>query len=76
MLERNMPKSTPSLGLIYKEVKSVNQRLDFIEDLAEEVIISQLPKARLTSSQSKEIKKRIAEMRRGNRATLEDLKRA
>ena len=75
MLERNMAKTTPSLGLIYKEVKSVNQRLEFIEDLAEEVIISQLPKARLTSSQSREIKKRIVEMKRGNRATLEDLKR-
>jgi hypothetical protein len=70
-----MAKTTPSLGLIYKEVKSVNQRLEFIEDLAEEVIISQLPKARLTSSQSREIKKRIVEMKRGNRATLEDLKR-
>ncbi|MHB2036520.1 MAG: addiction module protein [Nitrososphaerales archaeon] len=56
--------------MIYKEVKSVNERLDFIEDLAEEVIINQLPKARLTSSQSKEIKKRIAEMRRGNRTPL------
>jgi hypothetical protein len=71
-----MAKDTASLDLIYKEVKSVNQRLDFIEDLAEEVITSQLPKARLSSSQSKELKKRIAEMKRGKRATLEDLKRA
>ena len=71
----NMPKNAPSLSLIYKEVKSVHQRLDFIEDLAEQVIISQLPKGRLTPNESKELKKRVAEMKRGKRATLEDLKR-
>ena len=68
-----MPKNAPSLSLIYKEVKSVHERLDFIEDLAEEVIINQLPKERLSSNESKELRKRVAEMKR---ATLEDLKRA
>ncbi|MCL4519579.1 MAG: hypothetical protein M1587_10325 [Thaumarchaeota archaeon] len=70
-----MPKQRPSLDLIYKEVKSVNQKLDFIEDLAEEVIVSQLPKARLTAREEKEVKKRIAEMKRSRRATLEDMRR-
>ena len=58
-----MPKDTLSLASLYKEVKSLNQRLDFLEDLAEQIIIGQLPKAKLTSSQAKELKKRIAEMK-------------
>lgn len=53
----------------------MNQKLDFIEDLAEEVIVSQLPKARLTAREEKEVKKRIAEMKRSRRATLEDMRR-
>ena len=54
----------------------MKQKHDFIEDLAEEVIVSQLPKARLNAREGKEVKKRIAEMKRGRRATLEDMRRA
>ena len=68
--------SKASLESIYKEVKSVNQRLDFLEDLVEEVVVSSLPRARVTKNQKTELKKRLAEMKRGERTTLEDMKRA
>jgi len=68
--------SRASLESIYKEVKSVNQRLDFLEDLVEEVVVNSLPRARLTKNQKTELKKRLAEMKPAERATLEDMKRA
>lgn len=62
---------TPMLDLIYKEVKSMNQRLEFLEDLAEELIVMQLPKGRLNKSQTRELKKRIKEMKSGEKTGLE-----
>ena len=71
-----MKTKAPTLDLIYKEVKSLSHRLNFLEDLAEEVILSQLPKGRLTKAQEAEVKRRLAEMKSGERTTLEELKRA
>ena len=65
-----------SLELIYKEVKSVSERLDFLEDLVEEIIVSDLPKARLRKSQRTDLSNRLAEMKRGERIKLDDMKRA
>ncbi len=68
--------SKASLELIYKEVKSMNKRLDLLEDLVEEVVVSNLPKAGLSKQEERQMKRRLSEMRRGERATLEEMKRA
>lgn len=62
-----------SLEGIHNELRSLNERLDFIEDLVEEVILRQLPKAKVSAREIAEIKKSIAEMRVGERVTLEEL---
>jgi acyl-coenzyme A synthetase/AMP-(fatty) acid ligase len=64
-----------SLELIYKEVKSVSQRLEFLEELVEEIVVSGLPKTRLRKSQRKELRSRLAEMKCGERVTLDEMKR-
>jgi len=65
-----------SLEAIQNELKSLNERLDFIEDLVEQVILAELPKANLSRRELAEIKKSVAEMRKGDHATLEELRRA
>jgi hypothetical protein len=62
-----------SLEDIHNELRSLNERLTFIEDLVEEVILRQLPKAKISRRELAEIKKSIAEIRRGDRATLKEL---
>lgn len=62
-----------TLEAIYKEIKSVNERLDFIEDLVEEVIIKDLPRVKLDKKELSEIKRAINEMKKGQRVTLEEL---
>jgi len=64
------------LEAIHNELKSLNERLDFIEDLVEEVILRQLPKTKASAREIAEIKKSIAEMRAGESVTLEELARA
>ena len=59
---------------IYREVKLINKRLDLLEDLIEEIIIKELPRAKLSEEEIAEIKKSIEDMKRGEYATLEDLK--
>lgn len=61
------------LEAIHNELKSLNERLDFIEDLVEEVILRQLPKAKASAREIAEIKKSVAEMRAGESVTLEEL---
>jgi len=65
-----------TLEMIYDEVKRVNERLKLIEDVIEEVVIESLPKAELSKEKIKEIERSIEEMKRGNYATLEELKSA
>jgi len=64
---------TSSLEAIHNELRSLNERLGFIEDLVEEVILRQLPKAKISAREIAEIKKSVAEMRAGERVTLEEL---
>jgi len=45
-----------------------------LEDLIEEIIIKELPRAKLSEEEITEIKKSIEDMKRGEYATLEDLK--
>lgn len=65
-----------TLEMIYDEVKRVNERLGLIEDIIEEVVIKSLPEAELSKEKIKEIERSIQEMKRGNYATLEELKSA
>lgn len=65
-----------TLEMIYDEVKRVNERLRLIEDIIEEVVIKGLPEAELSREKIKEIERSIQEMKRGNYATLEELKSA
>ena len=62
------------LEAIYREVKLINKRLDLLEDLIEEIIIKELPRAKLSEEEITEIKKSIEDMKRGEYVTLEDLK--
>ena len=45
------------LEAIYREVKLINKRLDLLEDLIEEIIIKELPRAKLSEEEITEIKK-------------------
>jgi len=65
-----------TLEMIYEEVKRVNERLKLIEDAIEEVIIKGLPETELNKEKMKEIEQSIKEMKKGNYATLEELKSA
>ena len=65
-----------SLEAIHSELKSLNEKLDFIEDLVEEVIVRQLPKARVSRKEIAAIRSAIAEMKAGKHVTLEELTRA
>ena len=65
-----------TLEMIYDEVKRVNERMRLIEDIFEGVVIKSLPEAELNKEKIKEIERSIQEMKRGNYATLEELKRA
>ena len=67
--------STTVLEAIYEEVKSISKRLDMLEDLIEEIIIKDLRRVKLSDEEINEIKKSIKDMKRGEYATLEDLKR-
>lgn len=69
--------STPvTLEMIYDEVKRVNERLKLMEDIIEEVLIRDLSEVELSKEEIKEIENSIKEMRKGNYATLEELKGA
>ena len=63
-----------TLEAIYKEVKAINERLDFLEDLIEGLIVRELPKVKLSEIEIEEIRKSINEMKSGNYLTLEEIK--
>lgn len=65
-----------SLESIYIEVKAISERLDFLEELVETVIVRELPKAKLSKEEIGEIRKAVAEMKGGTSITLEELKGA
>ncbi|MCP8314198.1 MAG: hypothetical protein H3Z53_07505 [archaeon] len=69
-----MESESVTLEAIYKEVKAINERLDFLEDLIEEVIVRELPKVKLSEIEIEEIRKSINEMKSGNYLTLEEIK--
>jgi len=60
--------------MIYGEVKKLNKRIEFLEELIEEIIVKDLPKVKLSEEEVEEIKKSIEEMKRGEYVALEELK--
>jgi Mg2+ and Co2+ transporter CorA len=66
----------PTLETIQRELRSINDRLDLMEDLVEQIILRELPRARLSKTALDEIKKSLSEMRSGKRITLEELRSA
>ena len=63
-----------TLSTIYGEVKKLNKRIEFLEELIEEIIVKDLPKVKLSEEEVEEIKKSIEEMKRGEYVALEELK--
>lgn len=61
------------LEAIHREIKSLGEKLDFIEDLVEAVIIMDLPTAKLDKKEISEIRKAVDEMKHGRRVALEEL---
>jgi pantoate kinase len=66
----------PTLEAIYDEVRKVNERLGLIERVIEEIVVSGLPKVRLSKEELDEVRSSIEEMRRGECVDLEALKGA
>ncbi len=62
--------------MIYDEVKKLNERLRFIEDVIEEVLIRGLPEVELDEKQVREIRRSIEEMRKGDFVAIEELESA
>ncbi len=65
-----------TLEMIYDEVKQVNKRLSLIENAIEEVIVKGLPRVTVSEEEKEEIKRSIAEMKKGNGVALEEIKSA
>jgi len=65
-----------TLSMVYSEVKKLGKKIEFLEELIEEIIVRDLPKVKLSKQEIEEIKKSIEEMRKGEYVTLEELKSA
>ncbi|MGB9896158.1 MAG: hypothetical protein ACPLN2_09705 [Thermoproteota archaeon] len=65
--------SKVTLNMVYEEIKKLNKRMDFIEELVEEVVARELPKAKLTEEEVARIKKSLEEMKKGEYVTLDEL---
>jgi len=60
--------------MVYGEVKKMSEKLAFIEDVIEEVFIRTIPEESLPKKKLEEIRRRVAEMKKGDYATLEEIK--
>jgi coenzyme F420-reducing hydrogenase delta subunit len=65
--------SKVTLSMVYEEVKKLNKRMEFIEELVEEIIVNELPKIKLSKEEIEKIKDSLEEMRKGNYVTLKEL---
>jgi len=52
--------------MVYGEVKKMSEKLAFIEDVIEEVFIRTIPEESLPKKKLEEIKRRVAEMKKGD----------
>jgi hypothetical protein len=60
--------------MVYGEVKKMSEKLAFIEDVIEEVFIRTISEESLPKERIEEIRRRVAEMKKGDYATLEEIK--
>ena len=68
--------SKVTLSMVYEEIRKLNKRMDFIEELVEEIIVNELPKIKLSKEEIEKIKNSLEEMRKGNYVTLKELMNA
>lgn len=64
-----------TLKTVLEEVKRLDIKLSFIEELIEEVIVRELPGHRLTDGEITQIKTDIKEMKKGRAVRLEEVAR-
>ena len=55
-----------TLSLVYNEIKKLNKRMDFLEELVEEIIVKELPKVKLSDEEVAKIKSSIEQMKKGD----------
>ncbi|NHV98325.1 MAG: hypothetical protein HA496_01610 [Thaumarchaeota archaeon] len=68
--------SEVTLSMVYEEVRKLSKKLDFLEEIIEEIVIRELPKARLSDEEVSEIKSSLEQMKKGDYVTLEELMNA
>ena len=59
--------------MVYEEVKKLNERMAFLEELIEEIIVRELPKAKLSEEEIEEIKSSAEQVKKGEYVSLEEL---
>ena len=59
--------------MVYEEVKKLNERMAFLEELIEEIIVRELPKAKLSEEEIEEIKSSVEQVKKGEYVSLEEL---
>ncbi len=62
-----------TLDMVYEEVKKLNERMAFLEELIEEIIVRELPKAKLSEEEIEEIKSSVEQVKKGEYVSLEEL---
>lgn len=68
--------SEVTLGMVYEEIRRLNRKLDFLEEIVEEIMIRELPKAKLSDEEVAKIKSSLEQMKKGDYVTLEELMNA
>ena len=62
-----------TLDMVYEEVKKLNERMAFLEEVIEEIIVRELPKAKLSEEEIEEIKSSVEQVKKGEYVSLEEL---
>ena len=62
--------------MVYEEVKKLNERMALLEELIEEIIMRELPKAKLSEEEIKEIKSSVEQIKKGECVSLKELSNA
>ena len=62
-----------TLDMVYEEVKKLNERMAFLEELIEEIIVRELPKAKPSEEEIGEIKRSVEQVKKGEYVSLEEL---
>jgi len=65
-----------TLNMVYEEIRRLNKKMDFIEELVEEMILRELPKVKFNEEEAAEIRSSIEQMKKGEYATLDELMNA